>query len=153
MVEARKTVAVVFSDVAGSTSLGEQLDPEAVRRVMERYFEEMHSVLERHGGTVDKFIRDAVMAAFGIPVAHEDDALRTVKAAVQMRARLTELNEELKRERGVTPALRHRHQHGRGRYGRPHWGPVLRERRCCQRCRPPRSNPRRIRRHHGMGHV
>jgi class 3 adenylate cyclase/tetratricopeptide (TPR) repeat protein len=104
--EARKTVTVVFSDVTGSTSLGEQLDPEALRRVMERYFEEMRAVLERHGGTVEKFIGDAVMAVFGIPELHEDDALRAVRAAAEMREALTSLNEELERERGVVLAVR-----------------------------------------------
>jgi class 3 adenylate cyclase/tetratricopeptide (TPR) repeat protein len=106
MGEARKIVTIVFADVTGSTRLAEQLDAEALRRVMERYFIEMRAVLERHGGTVEKFIGDAVMAAFGIPAAHEDDALRTVRAAVDMRVRLTELNEELLRERGVTLAVR-----------------------------------------------
>src|SRR5512132_4671533 len=100
MVETRKIVTMVFSDLSGSTQLGERLDAEALRRVMERYFEEMRLVLERHGGTVEKFIGDAVMAAFGIPTAHEDDALRAVRAAGEMRARLVELNEELARERG-----------------------------------------------------
>jgi hypothetical protein len=74
--EVRKTVTVVFCDVTGSTSLGEQLDPESMRKVMSRFFEEMRVVLERHGGTVEKFIGDAVMAVFGIPSVHEDDALR-----------------------------------------------------------------------------
>jgi class 3 adenylate cyclase/tetratricopeptide (TPR) repeat protein len=106
MGEARKIATIVFSDVAGSTELGERLDPEALRRIMERYFTEMRSILERHGGTVEKFIGDAVMAVFGIPAAHEDDALRAARAAVAMRARLTELNEELRRERGVTLAVR-----------------------------------------------
>jgi class 3 adenylate cyclase/tetratricopeptide (TPR) repeat protein len=106
MGEVRKTVTIVFSDVAGSTSLGEQLDPEALRRVMERYFTEARTVLERHGGTVEKFIGDAVMAVFGIPAAHEDDALRAVRAASEMRERLAALNEELERERGVTLAVR-----------------------------------------------
>ncbi|HEY7563094.1 MAG TPA: adenylate/guanylate cyclase domain-containing protein [Gaiellaceae bacterium] len=106
MAEARKTVTVVFSDVAGSTSLGERLDPEALRRVMERYFAEMQPILERHGGTVEKFIGDAIMAVFGIPTAHEDDAHRAVRAAVEMRERLTGLNAELERERGVTLAAR-----------------------------------------------
>src|ERR687897_972940 len=106
MAEARKTVTIVFSDVAGSTSLGDRLDPEALRRVMERYFSEMRSILERHGGTVEKFIGDAVMAAFGIPAAHEDDALRAVKAAVEMRERLRKLNEVFARERGITLAVR-----------------------------------------------
>jgi class 3 adenylate cyclase/predicted ATPase len=106
MGETRKTVTIVFSDMAGSTRLGEQLDPEALRRVMERYFTEMRGVLERHGGTVEKFIGDAVMAAFGIPAAHEDDALRAVRAAAEMRAALAGLNESLERERGVTLAIR-----------------------------------------------
>src|SRR5688500_11794395 len=104
--EARKTVTVVFSDVTGSTSLGEQLDPEALRRVMERYFEEMRTVLERHGGTVEKFIGDAVMAVFGIPELHEDDALRAIRAAAEMREALAALNGELERERGVVLAVR-----------------------------------------------
>jgi class 3 adenylate cyclase/tetratricopeptide (TPR) repeat protein len=106
MAEARKTVTIVFSDVAGSTSLGDRLDPEALRRVMERYFAEMRSVLERHGGTVEKFIGDAVMAVFGIPATHEDDALRAVRAAAEMGDRLADLNEELERERGVSLEVR-----------------------------------------------
>jgi class 3 adenylate cyclase/tetratricopeptide (TPR) repeat protein len=106
MAEARKTVTVVFTDVAGSTSLGEGLDPETLRRVMERYFEEMSSVLERHGGTVEKFVGDAVVAVFGIPQLHEDDALRAVRAAAEMRERLEALNEDLEGERGVTLAVR-----------------------------------------------
>src|SRR5439155_2238297 len=104
--EVRKTVTVLFSDVTGSTSLGERLDAEALRRVMSRYFDEMQGVLERHGGTVEKFIGDAVMAVFGIPQLHEDDALRAVRAAVEMRERLAALNEELERERGVRLSIR-----------------------------------------------
>jgi class 3 adenylate cyclase/tetratricopeptide (TPR) repeat protein len=106
MAEARKTVTIVFSDVAGSTSLGDRLDPEALRRVMERYFAEMRSVLERHGGTVEKFIGDAVMAVFGIPATHEDDALRAVRAAAEMGDRLADLNEEFQRERGISIVVR-----------------------------------------------
>ncbi len=104
--EARKTVSVVFCDVTGSTALGEQLDPESLRRVMTRYFEEMRAPLERHGGTVEKFIGDAVMAVFGIPTIHEDDALRAVRAASEMRTALGSLNTELKRDRGVTIQIR-----------------------------------------------
>jgi class 3 adenylate cyclase/tetratricopeptide (TPR) repeat protein len=104
--EVRKTVTVVFSDIAGSTSLGDRLDPEAVRRVMSRYFDEMEGVLERYGGTGEKFIGDAVMAVFGIPQLHEDDALRAVRAAVEMRVRLEALNEELERDRGVRLSIR-----------------------------------------------
>src|SRR4051812_19924537 len=99
--EARKTVTVVFCDVADSTGLAERLDPEVLRGVMSRYFEEMRSVLERHGGTVEKFIGDAVMAVFGVPTLHEDDALRAVAAAEEMgRARDT-LNAELEERWGV----------------------------------------------------
>jgi class 3 adenylate cyclase/tetratricopeptide (TPR) repeat protein len=104
--EARKTVSVVFCDVTGSTALGEQLDPESLRRVMTRYFEEMRAALERHGGTVEKFIGDAVMAVFGIPIIHEDDALRAVRAASEMRTALGSLNTELERDRGVTIEIR-----------------------------------------------
>jgi class 3 adenylate cyclase/tetratricopeptide (TPR) repeat protein len=106
MAEARKTVTVVFADVSGSTALGERLDPEALRRVMERYFAEARAAFERHGGTVEKFIGDAVMAVFGIPVAHEDDALRAVRAAQEMREAMTLVNADLERERGVTLGVR-----------------------------------------------
>jgi class 3 adenylate cyclase/tetratricopeptide (TPR) repeat protein len=82
--EYRKVVTVLFCDVAGSTSLGESVDPEVLRAVMSRYFEEMKAIVERHGGTVEKFIGDAVMAVFGVPQVHEDDALRAVRAAVEM---------------------------------------------------------------------
>jgi class 3 adenylate cyclase/tetratricopeptide (TPR) repeat protein len=104
--EVRKTVTVLFCDVTGSTSLGEQLDPESLRGVMSRFFEEMRTVLERHGGNVEKFIGDAVMAVFGVPTVHEDDALRAVRAAAEMREALTSLNKELERDRAVTIAAR-----------------------------------------------
>jgi class 3 adenylate cyclase len=99
--EVRKTVTVLFCDVSGSTAMGERLDPESTRRVMARYFDEMRSAIERHGGTVEKFIGDAVMAVFGIPVVHEDDALRAVRASVDMRCALEALNDELERDWGV----------------------------------------------------
>src|SRR5881392_4491948 len=103
---ARKTVTVLFSDVAGSTSLGEQLDAESLRHVMDRYFDQMRAVLERHGGTVEKFIGDAVMAVFGIPTVHEDDALRCVRAAHEIGPAIEALNAELA-STGWTPiALR-----------------------------------------------
>jgi class 3 adenylate cyclase/tetratricopeptide (TPR) repeat protein len=102
----RKIVTVVFSDVAGSTSLGEHLDPETVRRVMERYFDEARNAFERHGGTVEKFIGDAVMAVFGIPQVHEDDALRAVRAANELHRRVAALNEELERDQGVRIGVR-----------------------------------------------
>src|SRR5437870_984141 len=100
--EQRKVVTVLFCDVTGSTELGEKLDPEALRALLARYFERMKAALESHGGTVEKFIGDAVMAVFGVPVVHEDDALRALRAAVEMRDRLARLNEELLRDRGVT---------------------------------------------------
>jgi len=88
----RKTVTVLFCDVTGSTALGESVDPEALHGLLARYFERMKAIVERHGGTVEKFIGDAVMAVFGVPVAHEDDALRAVRAAVEMRDALPELD-------------------------------------------------------------
>ena len=89
--EQRKTVTVLFCDVTGSTVLGEPLDPERLRALLARYFERMKAIVERHGGSVEKFIGDAVMAVFGVPVLHEDDALRAVRAAVEMRDALPEL--------------------------------------------------------------
>ena len=89
--EVRKTVSVVFADVTGSTALGEALDPEAARKLMARYFEQARTILERHGGTVEKFIGDAVMAVFGVPQLHEDDALRAVRAAAELRDGVTEV--------------------------------------------------------------
>jgi class 3 adenylate cyclase len=105
-VEVRKTVTVLFADVTGSTALGEHLDPESMRGVMSRYFDEMRSAIEAHGGTVEKFIGDAVMAVFGVPVVHEDDALRAVRAATQMREILESLNAELDRDWGARIQIR-----------------------------------------------
>src|SRR5919109_5384629 len=104
--QVRKRVTVVFADIAGSTPLGERLDAESVRGMMARYFDEARAVFEHHGGTVEKFIGDAVMAAFGIPTLHEDDALRAVKAAAELRDELGRLNDELEEERGVRIAVR-----------------------------------------------
>ncbi len=87
----RKTVTVLFCDVTGSTALGESIDPEALRALLAGYFERMKAIVERHQGRVEKFIGDAVMAVFGVPTAHEDDALRAVRAAVEMRDALPEL--------------------------------------------------------------
>jgi class 3 adenylate cyclase/tetratricopeptide (TPR) repeat protein len=104
--EARKTVTLLFSDMVGSTELGDRLDPESIRRVMSRYFEVMEGVLDRHGGTVEKFVGDAIMAVFGIPDVHEDDALRALRAANDMRERLQTLNEEFESEWGVRLRIR-----------------------------------------------
>jgi class 3 adenylate cyclase len=104
--EVRKTITVVFCDLVDSTALGERLDPESLRRVLGHYFERMQDVLERHQGTVEKFIGDAVVGVFGVPLLHEDDALRAVRAAVQLQAALAELNKELERDWGVTLHIR-----------------------------------------------
>ena len=72
--EQRKTVTVLFCDLTGSTALGETLDPERLRALLARYFERMKTIVERHGGSVEKFIGDAVMAVWGTPLAQEDDS-------------------------------------------------------------------------------
>jgi class 3 adenylate cyclase/tetratricopeptide (TPR) repeat protein len=92
--EQRKVVTVLFCDVAGSTALGESLDAEALRVLLARYFERMQSIVERHGGVVEKFIGDAVMAVFGLPAVHEDDAVRALQAAAEMQLALPELGVE-----------------------------------------------------------
>src|SRR5947199_10455208 len=102
----RKTVTVVFCDLAGSTALGDSTDPEVLEVRLRRYFERMQTIVERHGGTVEKFIGDAVVAIFGVPVAHEDDALRALRAAAEMRGRVAGLNAELERRFGLTIAVR-----------------------------------------------
>jgi len=104
--EVRKTVTVVFNDLSGSTALGERLDAESVRRLLGRYFDEARATLERHGGRVEKFVGDAVMAVFGIPQAHEDDALRACRATVELRERLAALNDDLVRDHDVRLATR-----------------------------------------------
>jgi len=102
----RKVVTVVFADVVGSTALGERVDAETLRWAMQRWFDRMREVVERHGGAIENYIGDAVMAVFGIPVAHEDDALRAVRAAAEMRDAVVGLGDELRRARGVELAVR-----------------------------------------------
>jgi class 3 adenylate cyclase/tetratricopeptide (TPR) repeat protein len=123
--ETRKTVTVVFCDITGSTALGERLDPESLRDVQSRYFEAMRLAIERHGGSVEKFIGDAVMAVFGIPFLHEDDALRAVRAAVGMREAVEVLNADLDREWGVTIATRTGVNTGEVVSGDPSTGQVM----------------------------
>ena len=94
MPEQRKTVTILFCDLAGSTALGESVDPERLRTLLASYFERMKEIVEYHGGTVEKFIGDAVMAVFGVPAVHEDDALRAVRAALEMRDALPGLGLE-----------------------------------------------------------
>jgi class 3 adenylate cyclase len=92
----RKVVTVLFADVTGSTRMGERLDPEALHHVMTRYFEVSRATLERHGATVEKFIGDAVMAVFGVPIVHEDDAVRAARAALELRRNVSALGIELR---------------------------------------------------------
>ena len=88
MAEERRIVTILFSDVAGSTALGEELDPEDLRALLARYYGIAKEVVAEHGGTLEKFIGDAVMAVFGIPTAHGDDPVRAIAAAVQLRDRV-----------------------------------------------------------------
>lgn len=104
--EIRKTVTIVFSDLRGSTDLGERLDAESLRELIGRYFDAMRAELEAHGGTIEKYIGDAIMAVFGLPTVHEDDALRAVRATLRMREALHVLNDQLERTWGVRLANR-----------------------------------------------
>src|SRR5918996_3607865 len=92
--EERKRVSVVFCDLVGFTGRAEAMDPEEVRRLLQPYHARVRQELERHGGTVEKFIGDAVVALFGAPVAHEDDPERAVRAALAITKAVAELNEE-----------------------------------------------------------
>ena len=105
-VEERRVVSVLFADVTGSTTLGELLDPEQLREVMGAYFGAMREEIEAEGGTVEKFIGDAVMAAFGVPAAHEDDPARALRAALRMRRRLSLVNTGLEATHGLTMQMR-----------------------------------------------
>ncbi len=102
----RRTVTVVFCDLTGSTALGESRDPELMRSVVTRYFRAVSAVMERYGGTVEKFIGDAVMTVFGVPELHEDDAVRAVRAASAARVAVDALNDELQRDHGLRLAVR-----------------------------------------------
>ncbi len=97
----RRTVSVVFADVTASTALAERLDPESFHDVLDQYCATCTSAVERHGGRVAKFIGDAVVGVFGLPTVHEDDALRAVRAALEMRSAVSALSETLMAERGV----------------------------------------------------
>jgi class 3 adenylate cyclase len=99
--EVRKTVTVVFCNLKGSTELAGRLDSEALREVLTLYFSAMKSILERYGGTIEKYIGDVIMAVFGLPRLHEDDALRAVQAAAEMCAALAELNVPLRAGYGI----------------------------------------------------
>ena len=100
-IRARRPATVVFADVVESTALGEQLDPESVHRILERYSETATTILERHGGTVEKFIGDAIVGFFGLTEVHEDDAERALRAAVELRGAVAELCDELRGTHGI----------------------------------------------------
>ncbi|HEX2542640.1 MAG TPA: adenylate/guanylate cyclase domain-containing protein [Caldimonas sp.] len=104
--EVRRTVTLIFVDLKGSTALGEKLDPEAMHEVKERYFTAMAAEITKHGGKIEKYIGDAIMAVFGLPLPHEDDALRAVRAANGMQAALRGVNEDLFHRYGVKLANR-----------------------------------------------
>src|SRR5438132_1830665 len=100
--EERKLVTVLFADVMGSTALGERLDPERLRSVLDTYFSAMAAIIESWGGTVEKFIGDAVMAVFGVPVVRENDAERALRASLEMLAGLEDLNREFDERHAVS---------------------------------------------------
>ena len=102
----RRLVTILFADVSGSTALGERLDPERLQEVLAAYFQAMREEIEAEGGTVEKFIGDAVMAAFGVPTSHEDDPSRALRAALRMRRRLEGVNADLEKRFGVTLQIR-----------------------------------------------
>jgi DNA-binding SARP family transcriptional activator len=102
----RRTVTVLFADIVGSTELSAQLDPEVLRSVMTRYFDAVRTIVDRHGGVVEKFIGDAAMAVFGLPTVHEDDALRAIRAATELCDAIAVLNGDLSVEYGIVLQLR-----------------------------------------------
>ena len=104
--ELRKTVTIIFSDLKGSTALGETIDPEALHEIKNRYFEAMADVLAHHGGKIEKYIGDAIMAVFGLPKVREDDALRAVRAALGMQETLHRINLDFERAYGISLAAR-----------------------------------------------
>jgi class 3 adenylate cyclase/tetratricopeptide (TPR) repeat protein/type II secretory pathway predicted ATPase ExeA len=104
--EVRRVITLVTSDLKGSTALGERLDPEALREVLNRYFDVMRAVFESHGGTIEKIIGDAIVAVFGLPFRHEDDPLRALEAAAESQRALATLNDELDAGYGVRLVVR-----------------------------------------------
>src|ERR1051326_9445968 len=104
--EARPVVTMVTSDLKGSTALGERLDPEALREVLNRYFGVMRAVFESHGGTIEKIIGDAIVAVYGLPSRHDDDPLRALEDAAESQRALATLNDELDSGYGVRLTVR-----------------------------------------------
>ncbi len=106
LVEERRNVTVIFADVSGSTPLTARLDPEETREILRAFITALARRIQRFGGTVDKYVGDAVMAVFGAPISHEDDNERALRAALAMREAMEELNADLTRKHGVTLGLR-----------------------------------------------
>src|SRR6266511_4404144 len=104
--EQRKIVTVLFADLSGSTPLAERLDPEELRGILTSYFGALARQIQRYEGTIDKYIGDAVMAVFGAPIAHEDDAERAINAALAMQTSIARLNDDLDRRHSVRLSLR-----------------------------------------------
>src|SRR4029453_18812337 len=102
----RRVVTVLFADLAGSTALGEKLDPEDVRELQGELFALINGEVERYGGTTEKFAGDAVLAVFGIPQAHEDDAERAVRAALAVRDRFGSFVDRVRGRHSAEVALR-----------------------------------------------
>ncbi len=106
LLEQRKVVTILFADLSGSTPLAEKLDPEELRGILGSYFGALARQIQRYEGTIDKYIGDAVMAVFGAPISHEDDAERAIHAALAMQASIVRLNDDLDRNYGVRLSLR-----------------------------------------------
>src|SRR5215213_7454576 len=100
-VSERRLVSVLFADLVGFTTLSERLDPEEVRDLLSRYFDRCRTLIERYGGTVEKFIGDAVMAVWGAPVAREDDAELAVRAALELIGAIPTLGAGVQARAGV----------------------------------------------------
>ena len=106
LLEQRKVVTILFADLSGSTPLAEKLDPEELRTILGSYFGTLARQIQRYEGTIDKYIGDAVMAVFGAPISHEDDAERAIHSAMAMQASIVRLNDDLDRRYGVRLTLR-----------------------------------------------
>src|SRR4029079_18464918 len=100
--EKRRTVTILFCDATSSTELGERMDPESLRNLMTRYFDVMSEIVDFHGGVVEEFIGDAVIAIVGVAGLHEDDALRWLRAGAEIRDRLASLEHEIRAAQGAT---------------------------------------------------
>ena len=104
--EERRKATVIFADLSGYTAVSERLDPERMKSLVDRALRRLGEEVERHGGTIDKYIGDNVMGVFGAPVAHEDDPERAVRAGLAMQAAMDEINERIAADIGASFALR-----------------------------------------------